>query len=79
MERRRLIKYLAFFPVVFLTNNWSNAGNGETRDREGRLLQRDRRGLRSDRYGHVTERRVRRGNKVYVYDREGRLLRVERH
>ena len=77
MQRRSFIVLVGGGILGFLTNLQSYAGNGITRDREGRVLWRDRRGLRSDREGHVIERRVRRGGRVYVYDREGRLLRVE--
>lgn len=49
----------------------------EVRDREGRLIYRDHRGIRSNRHGQIIERRDRRGQTIYVRDRYGRLLRIE--
>jgi len=57
---------------------WGHAFQGETRDREGHLLWRDQGGDRSDRDGLIFERRERRGDEIYVYDRYGNLLRIER-
>ena len=64
--------------LMLLTGSWGYSFNGDAYDREGKLLWRDRGGERTNRDGHIFERRVRRGDEVYVYDREGRLLRVEK-
>lgn len=50
----------------------------EVRDRHGRLLYRERGGEVRGRDGTLLERKTRQGNKIYVRDRNGRLLRIEK-
>lgn len=67
--------------VVFMIptmGTWGYSFQGETRDRDGHLLWRDRGGDREDRDGIIFERRIKRGDEIYVYDRYGNLLRIER-